>query len=113
AAVFPLAMYSCSGLFWIVVFNRPTRVGQLFMRSIDTALSALNTDYRIKRTVDVGMTAPRVLEVSPGTFHQWMRTAGKLGDQHKVPRVMNHRDLADELLAASRPPREETAESAI
>jgi hypothetical protein len=42
-----------------------------------------------------------------------MRTAGKLGDQHKVPRVMNHRDLADALLAAFRPPREETAASVI
>ena len=55
------------------------------------------------------MTAPRVLEVSAGTFHQWMRTAGKLGDQHKVPRVMNHRDLADALLAAAGPAREEAA----
>ena len=30
-----------------------------------------------------------------------MRTVGKLGDQHKVPRVTNHRELADALLAAA------------
>ena len=110
---YPSATDPRGGHDWIVEFHRPPRDGQRFVRSIDTALSALNTDYRITRTGDVGMTAPRVLAVAPGTFHQWMRTAGKLGDQHKVPRVMNHRDLADELLAASRPPREETAASAI
>src|SRR5207245_8784032 len=101
---YPSATDPRGGHDWIVEFHRPPRDGQRFVRSIDTALSALNTDYRITRTGDVGMTAPRVLAVAPGTFHQWMRTAGKLGDQHKVPRVMNHRDLADALLAASRPP---------
>jgi len=101
---YPSATDPRGGHDWIVEFHRPPRDGQRFVRSIDTALSALNTDYRITRTGDVGMTAPRVLAVAPGTFHQWMRTAGKLGDQPKVPRVMNHRDLADALLAASRPP---------
>jgi len=86
---------------WVVEFHRPPRDGGRFSRSLDIALTALNTDYRIKRTGDVGMTAPRVLEVPAGTFHHWMRTVGKLGDQHKVPRVTNHRELADALLAAA------------
>ena len=47
------------------------------------------------------MTAPRVLVVPAETFHRWLRTAGKLGDQHKVPRVTNQRDFADALLAAA------------
>jgi len=73
---YPSATDPRGGHDWIVEFHRPPRDGQRFVRSIDTALSALNTDYRITRTGDVGMTAPRVLAVAPGTFHQWMRPPG-------------------------------------
>ena len=45
----------------------------------DEALAALNTDYRTKRTDDVGMVAPRLVEMPPGSFHRWMR---------EVPRVL-------------------------
>ena len=44
------------------------------------------------------MLAPRLRELPAGTFQRWMREAGKLGDQHKVPRVTNGRALADALL---------------
>jgi len=101
---YPSATDPRGGHDWIVEFHRPPRDGQRFARALDAALTALNTDYRIKRTGDVGMTAPRVLEVPAGTFHRWMRAAGKLGDQHKVPRVTNQRDLADALLAAAATP---------
>jgi len=67
----------------------------------DEALAALNTDYRTKRTDDVGMVAPRLVEMPPGSFHRWMREAGKLGDQHKVPRVLNDRAVVEALLAAT------------
>jgi len=46
------------------------------------------------------MVGPRLLELPPGTFHRWMRERGKLGDQHKVPRVMNDRAVVEALLAA-------------
>ena len=36
----------------------------------DEALAALNTDYRTKRTDDVGMVAPRLVEMPPGSFHR-------------------------------------------
>jgi len=66
---------------------------------LDEALASLNTDYRTKRAGSVGMQAPRVTVLPPGTFHRWMRRAGRLGDQHKVPRVTNDRAVADALLA--------------
>jgi hypothetical protein len=46
------------------------------------------------------MVAPRLVEMPPGSFHRWMREVGKLGDQHKVPRVLNDRAVAEALLAA-------------
>jgi hypothetical protein len=39
------------------------------------------------------------LVVAPkGTFHHWMAYRGKLGGQHKVPRLSNDRRYLDELL---------------
>jgi len=35
-----------------------------------------------------------------GTFHNWLKSKGKLGGQNKVPRLMNDRSLIEELLAA-------------
>jgi len=46
------------------------------------------------------MVAPRLIELPIGTYHRWMLGAGKLGDQHKVPRVTNDRAMAEALLAA-------------
>ncbi len=86
---------------WLVEFRTPPRDREAFVRQVDEALAALNTDYRTKRTVDVGMVAPRLIELPLGTFHRWMREAGKLGDQHKVPRVTNDRAVAEALLAAA------------
>ena len=48
---------------------------------------------------DIGMIGPRLVEVPAGSFYRWMRDSGKLGDQHKVPRVMNGRSVADAVLA--------------
>jgi hypothetical protein len=45
------------------------------------------------------MLPPRLGELPAGTFHRWMRETGKLGDQHKVPRVLNDRAVAEALMA--------------
>jgi hypothetical protein len=87
---------------WLVEFRVPPREPEEFARVLDETLAALNTDYRTKRWRDVGMVPPRVLALPPGTFHGWMRAGGKLGDQHKVPRVTNGRAIADALLVIAR-----------
>jgi hypothetical protein len=33
-----------------------------------------------------------------GAFHQWLKTKGKLGGQHKVPRLSNDRIIVEEIL---------------
>ena len=66
---------------------------------VDETLMAVNTDYRTKRSGDLGMRSPRLLTLPAGTFYAWMGSIGKLGDQHKVPRVTNDRVIADRLLA--------------
>jgi hypothetical protein len=94
---------------WLVEFHVPPRESAAFVRHLDETLAALNTDYRTKRAGDVGMVAPRLVELPCGAFHDWMRGAGKLGDQHKVPRVTNDRTLAEALLASAHARQEEPA----
>jgi hypothetical protein len=86
---------------WLVEF-RPAPFDRLaFIATLDTALQRLNTDYRTKRAGDLGMQAPRLIPLPPGAFHRWMRAAGKLGDQHKIPRVTNSRVMAEALLGVA------------
>jgi len=86
---------------WLIEFAEPPRAPKTFAHALDEALQHLNADDRMKRAGDVGMAAPRVLELPPGTFYRWRRERGKLGDQHKVPRVTNDRAVADALLAVA------------
>lgn len=90
---------------WLVEFaGRPPDLA-VFARALDARLTALNTDYRTKRAGDVGLTGPEVTVLPRGTIHGWLKAAGRLGGQHKVPRVTNDRTLADALRArATLPP---------
>jgi GH3 auxin-responsive promoter len=98
---YPSAGEPRGGHEWLVEFRIPPREPEDFARVLDETLVALNTDYRSKRAGGVGMVAPSVTTLPPGTFYRWMRENGKLGDQHKVPRVTNDRKMADALLAAA------------
>jgi hypothetical protein len=86
---------------WVVESADPAFPSEAFARAADAVLRRRNHDYDTKRTGDVGMLPPVVALVPPGTFHSWMRSLGKLGGQHKVPRLRNDRDVADALLAAA------------
>jgi hypothetical protein len=60
-----------------------------FTAELDTALSRLNEDYAAHRTGDLTMLAPEVRVLPHGGFAEWLRSQGKLGGQHKVPRMDN------------------------
>ena len=57
--------------------------------AIDAVLAAGNEDYAAHRSGGFGLRAPGVSAVPPGFFAAWMKRRGKLGGQHKVPRVIN------------------------
>jgi hypothetical protein len=65
---------------------------------LDIRLKEINTDYRAKRSHDMIVRAPVVHRVAQGTFYRWMDDRGKLGGQHKVPRLSNERTLLEQLL---------------
>jgi hypothetical protein len=84
---------------WLIEFRRAPADLADFSRILDETLRQLNHDYHTKRIGAVGMIAPRVTALPSRTFYRWMRDRGKLGDQHKVPRVTNDRTMAEGLLA--------------
>lgn len=94
APVFPSAAEPRGGHEWLIEFRVPPVEPDDFARILDETLSSLNTDYRTKRSGSVGMVAPRVTALPPGAFYRWMQRTGRLGDQHKVPRVTNDRQVA-------------------
>jgi hypothetical protein len=42
---------------------------------------------------------PVIHALERGTFNEWLRSKGKLGGQHKVPRLSNERKILEEILA--------------
>jgi hypothetical protein len=54
---------------------------------LDAALITGNDDYAAHRR-GAQLDAPEVVLLPPGAFAAWMRAEGKLGGQHKVPRVI-------------------------
>jgi hypothetical protein len=66
---------------------------EAFARRLDQALAAANADYKERRAGDFGLQPPRAQAVKPGTFAAWMKRRGRLGGQHKVPRVINDAKL--------------------
>jgi hypothetical protein len=55
--------------------------------ALDAALRAQNDDYAAHRD-GAQLAPPAIVLVRPGAFADWMRAQGKLGGQHKVPRVI-------------------------
>ncbi|HEV3448874.1 MAG TPA: GH3 auxin-responsive promoter family protein, partial [Gemmataceae bacterium] len=68
-----------------------------FARQLDATLGRLNEDYAAHRAGDLTMLAPEVWPVPRGGFAAWMRSRGKLGGQHKLPRMDNSGKMTEEL----------------
>lgn len=84
---------------WIIEFEIPPENIEYFTEVFDNALKSLNSDYEAKRYHNMILMMPVVHPVPGGTFYNWMREKGKLGGQHKVPRLSNDRKYVDDLLA--------------
>ena len=84
---------------WVVEFQQEPASRAVFTEALDKALQEVNSDYEAKRFKNTTLQAPRLSPVPPGTFFRWMEGRGKIGGQHKVPRLYNDRTFADELLS--------------
>lgn len=84
---------------WLIEFEQmPDSVDQ-FAYELDCALKLVNSDYEAKRYKDIALVMPQVHALDKTVFHEWLRSKGKLGGQHKIPRLSNDRIYVDEILA--------------
>ena len=84
---------------WLIEFSQPPENMEHFAQVLDSELKKVNSDYEAKRTGDLSLKMPIVKAVPQGTFYNWLKKRGKLGGQHKVPRLSNDRKLVDEILS--------------
>jgi hypothetical protein len=83
---------------WLIEFEKLPENMDVFSAELDKALKELNSDYEAKRHKDIALSPPIVKSVPKGLFTSWLRNKGKLGGQHKVPRLANDRKNIDELI---------------
>ena len=71
----------------------------LFTRLLDEALQRINSDYEAKRYKDITLQQLEIIPARKGLFNDWLKSKGKLGGQHKVPRLSNNRDIIEQIIA--------------
>jgi hypothetical protein len=86
---------------WLIEFSIPPRDLDYFATLLDHALMSLNSDYEAKRYLNLTLDKPLVRQAETGTFYRWFTEKGKLGGQHKVPRLSNERKYIEELYEIS------------
>lgn len=89
---------NCARHQWLVEFKRKPADMAVFTDILDRKLKELNSDYGAKRYNNLILKMPEIVSLPEGTFYAWLKGKGKLGGQHKVPRLSNDRQYADEIL---------------
>lgn len=83
---------------WLIEFEKEPSCINYFTEVLDNALKSINSDYEAKRYQDMVLRKPLIKSVPDNTFYNWMKLKGKLGGQHKVPRLYNDRRYIDDIL---------------
>ena len=87
---------------FVVEFLGPIPDLSAFRSALDADLCRRNADYQAHRADGVGLPQPAITVLKPGGFEAWMRSKGKLGGQHKVPRMDGAGTLTAEMVAMVR-----------
>ena len=82
---------------WIIEFNREPASLEEFANILDESLQQVNSDYEAKRYKGLFLSRLELIKARPNLFHDWLKEKGKLGGQHKIPRLSNSRDYIEEL----------------
>jgi len=83
---------------WIIEFEKEPENLNHFSSLLDEALQEENSDYEAKRYKNMTLHSLKVHKAKKGLFYEWLSKKGKLGGQHKVPRLSNSREILEELL---------------
>ncbi len=83
---------------WLIEFSKEPSSLELFTDTLDTALQQINSDYEAKRYKNKTMQKLEIVVARKALFNDWLKAKGKLGGQHKVPRLSNSRQYIEELM---------------
>lgn len=83
---------------WLIDFEVVPESIESFTHILDAELKRLNSDYEAKRYMDMTLLMPELIIAPRGIFNRWLEEKGKLGGQHKVPRLANSSKYMDDLL---------------
>ncbi len=87
---------------WVIEFAKVPESLPEFASILDRKLQELNSDYEAKRYKDITLQSLEIVVARNGLFNDWLKAKGKLGGQHKVPRLSNSRSIIDELLSLNK-----------
>ena len=83
---------------WLIEFAKRPDDLQQFSDLLDKRLQEINSDYEAKRYKNITLQHLEIIEARPNLFNDWLKLRGKLGGQHKVPRLSNSRETIEQLL---------------
>ena len=84
---------------WLIEFSQMPSDIKAFADILDATLQKVNSDYEAKRYKDITLQPLEVVVARQGVFNDWLKAKGKLGGQHKVPRLGNNRDIIEQILS--------------
>ncbi len=82
---------------WLIEFEKQPEDLERFANDLDLHLQKINSDYEAKRKGNYALGKPVIRIVPPNTFYNWLKAKGKLGGQHKVPRLSNTRNYIEQI----------------
>lgn len=83
---------------WVIEFSKEPADLAAFAALLDKRLQEINSDYEAKRYKDITLQALEIIPARRGLFTAWLRSRGKLGGQHKVPRLSNSREIIEQII---------------
>lgn len=98
APIFMNAQGKCSHQ-WVIEFVKSPDSLEKFRDVLDLSLQEINSDYEAKRYKDITLQKLEIIPARKGLFNDWLKMKGKLGGQHKVPRLSNSRNYIDEIIS--------------
>jgi len=84
---------------WFIEFLKIPASLEEYARLLDENLKKLNSDYEAKRYKNISLQPLEIIVSKEGVFYEWLSRRGKLGGQHKIPRLSNDRVMMEELLS--------------
>ena len=69
-----------------------------FAKILDNTLKEINSDYEAKRQNNLALQQLEIVVARKGLFRDWLARKGKLGGQHKIPRLSNTRTYIEDML---------------